>query len=79
LWVLATVIIGIYALSSAVVFIGPVRYGWLLRPAFCLAGFLLVDPGRITDLIGFGLLGFVFLFSRRAQKNEKAPAAEIQV
>ncbi|MBM4330663.1 MAG: TRAP transporter fused permease subunit [Deltaproteobacteria bacterium] len=76
LWVLATVIVGIYALSSAVIYMGPSRFGWLFRPAYVVAGFLLVDPGKMTDLIGLGLLVLVLLLSRFGAKDERVLAEE---
>jgi len=78
IWLLTTLTIGIFALSAAVIYLGPPRYGWLLRPAFVIAGFLLVDPGIITDIIGFALLAAVLLFNHLVTKRGKAPVAEIQ-
>lgn len=78
IWLLTTLTIGIFALSAAVIYLGPPGYGWLLRPAFVIAGFLLVDPGIITDIIGFALLAAVLLFNHLVTKRGKAPVAEIQ-
>jgi TRAP transporter 4TM/12TM fusion protein len=78
IWLLITMTIGIFALSAAVIYLGPPRYSWLLRPAFVIAGFLLVDPGIITDVIGFVLLAAVLLFSHFVTKREKILAPETQ-
>jgi len=78
LWVLTTVIIGIYALSSAVVYLGPLRYGWFLRPAFVIAGFLLVDPGKTTDFFGLGLLFLTLLLSRVMGRKEELRPGKIR-
>jgi TRAP-type uncharacterized transport system fused permease subunit len=78
IWLLTTMTIGIFALSAAVIYLGPPRYSWLLRPAFVIAGFLLVDPGIITDVIGFVLLAAVLLFSHFVAKRKKILAPETQ-
>jgi UPF0716 family protein affecting phage T7 exclusion len=68
---LTTLTVGIFALSAAIIYLGPPRLGWLLRPIYIIGGFLLVDPGIITDVIGFALLSCAFVMSFTAKKKEK--------
>jgi TRAP transporter 4TM/12TM fusion protein len=60
-----TGLIGVVALAAAL-------EGYLIRPAtwlergmFLAGALLLIDPGLITDLIGFGLLGAAILLQKR--------------
>ena len=65
-WLLISMMLGIFSLSAALIFLGPARWRWWIRPAYALAGFLLVDPGRATDTIGCILMLTAVLFSRYA-------------
>lgn len=56
IWMIATSIAGMIGVSSGVMgyLIAPAR--WWERGCLILGGVLLVDPGAVTDLIGFGFL-----------------------
>lgn len=55
-WVFVTALVGILALSSAVLYLGPKRLGLLFRPLFVLSGLLCVDPSIKSDISGLILL-----------------------
>jgi TRAP-type uncharacterized transport system fused permease subunit len=70
-----TGLVGVVALAAAL-------EGYLIRPAtwlergMVLAGaLLLIDPGLITDLVGFGLLGAAILLQRRRPDIDMATPA----
>jgi TRAP transporter 4TM/12TM fusion protein len=66
--------IGILALCAALIYRGPRRYRWILRPSYALAGFLLVDPGIATDLFGLLLLAAAWLWGRLAAGQQTGAA-----
>jgi TRAP transporter 4TM/12TM fusion protein len=41
------------------------------RIAFLIGGLLLVDPGAITDIIGFVILAAMYMYQKRKAKNQK--------
>jgi TRAP transporter 4TM/12TM fusion protein len=74
IWIIPTAVAGMYCVSSGV-------QGWMVLPlnAFerlllCAAGIMLIDPGTITDVIGFGTLASIALYKisrkRSLQKKE---------
>ena len=68
-WALITSIIGMIGLGAAMIgyFLAPVNP--LLRLAFFVGGLMLIDPGLLTDVIGFGLLGAGTLFQMMKRKR----------
>lgn len=75
-WSLATSLIGMFGLGVAMIgyWFAPVHV--LLRVLFFGGGLMLIDPGFITDTIGFGILlaGF-FVQKMKAKKLENVKAA----
>ncbi len=69
IWALITSIIGMIGLGAAMIgyFLAPVNP--LLRLAFFVGGLMLIDPGLLTDVIGFGLLGAGTLFQMMKRKR----------
>ena len=70
-----TGLVGVIALAAAL-------EGYLIRPAtwlergiFLAGALLLIDPGLITDLIGFGLLGAGLLLQKRRPAIDLATPA----
>ncbi len=70
-----TGLVGVVALAAAL-------EGYLIRPAtwlergmFLAGALLLIDPGLITDLIGFGLLGAGLLLQKRRPSIDMATPA----
>jgi TRAP transporter 4TM/12TM fusion protein len=59
-----TGVLGVIALSAALEghFLRPAT--WLERALFCGAAILLIDPGLVTDVIGFGLLAFTLAIQK---------------
>jgi len=51
-WVFVTALVGILALSSAVMYLGPKKLGWLFRPLYVVGGLLCVDPAPRSDITG---------------------------
>jgi TRAP transporter 4TM/12TM fusion protein len=72
LWTIISAIIGVVALAAGVErwFMGQ-RTTWLQTGILFTAALLLIKPGLTTDLIGFGLLGVVFILWVWAKKREK--------
>jgi len=76
LWPVLTALVGMSSISAAL-------SGYLLRPlhpvvrlVMAAAGLCLVDPGTITDIIGFGVLAVVIIFQLLwSKKGSAAPAA----
>jgi TRAP transporter 4TM/12TM fusion protein len=42
----------------------------LERVAFLIGGLLLVDPGAVTDIIGFVILGILFVYQKKKSKSQ---------
>jgi TRAP transporter 4TM/12TM fusion protein len=42
----------------------------LERVAFLIGGLLLVDPGAVTDIIGFVVLGILFVYQKKKSKSQ---------
>lgn len=55
-WVFVTALVGILALSSAVMYLGAKNLGWLFRPLYVVAGLLCVDPSPKSDITGLILI-----------------------
>lgn len=68
-WALITSVIGMIGLGAAMIgyFLAPVNP--LLRLAFFVGGLMLIDPGLMTDVIGFGMLGAGTLFQMMKRKR----------
>ena len=70
---LTTAVIGMVALGAGVTGFWTVKLSWIERLALIAGGILLVDPGAITDLIGVGIVGSVYL-AQRIRGNREAKA-----
>jgi TRAP transporter 4TM/12TM fusion protein len=66
---LATSVMGMAALAAGVAGYWSVSLSRLERLALVVGGFLLVDPGLITDLLGAGLVGAVYLLQRSRSRK----------
>jgi TRAP transporter 4TM/12TM fusion protein len=73
LWAAFTAIIGIVALAAAMErwFLGQ-GTSWFQTGLLLAAALLLIKPGLTTDLIGFGLLGIVFISWAYGKKKREA-------
>jgi len=81
LWTTATAMVGLAALAAGLT-------GWLIKKTIFLeqallvaAGLVLVYPGRLQDLVGFGLFGFALLlqiFHRRPAVRSTPVARRFQ-
>jgi len=71
---LATSVMGMTALAAGVAGYWSVRLSHLERLALVAGGFLLVDPGLLTDLLGAGVVAAVYLLQRsRSRKAAAGP------
>jgi TRAP transporter 4TM/12TM fusion protein len=72
-WAAFTAIIGIVALAAAMErwFLGK-GTSWFQTGLLLAAALLLIKPGLTTDLIGFGLLGIVFILWAYGKKKREA-------
>ena len=74
LQMLATSVMGMAALAAGVAGYWSVRLSRLERLVLVVGGLLLVDPGLLTDLLGAGLVGAVYLLQRsRSRKAAAGP------
>lgn len=70
-WVFVTALIGILALSSAVLYMGPKKLGWLFRPLYIVVGLLCVDPSAKSDITGLILIGCLVAINSYLVKRGK--------
>jgi len=71
----ATGMVGVVALAAALEGYFLRLATWLERGLFLAAAFLLIDPGLVTDLIGFALLGLGLLIQKLYTPPAAAPEA----
>lgn len=72
---LATAVIGMVAISSALIGYLLVKEAPWERILFALSGICLVDAGRLTDLVGLGVLALLFLNQYRLWRREQKQSA----
>lgn len=73
IWMMATSLIGITAVSGAVSAWFRTNMNWFERIAAFVGGLLMIDPGLVTDVIGIGLCAAVFI-SQQVKYRKKAQA-----
>lgn len=66
-----TSLVGIYAVSASLEGYLLRLMPWYQRIMSLVGGLLLIYPGHVTDLIGFGLVVIVFIFQIITRKNNK--------
>ena len=73
IWALTTSIIGMVGLGAAMIGYFLANVNPLIRVVFFFGGLLLIDPGLLTDVIGFGMLGssMVFQWMKRKRQDKK--------
>lgn len=74
--IIATSLIGMLGVGTAMEGYFLKRAGWIERGLFLAGGLMLIDPGLITDLIGVALIGVTLLWQLRAKKIDKANLTE---
>lgn len=72
LQMLTTSVMGMAALAAGVAGYWSVRLSRLERIALVAGGFLLVDPGLLTDLLGAGLVAVVYVLQRNRSRKAAA-------
>jgi len=68
--VLVTSIIGMIGLSASMIGCLVKPLNGLERVMLFVGGLLMIQPGLVTDLVGFLLLAFVLFFQQRRSKAE---------
>jgi len=63
-----TAIAGVTAISAASIGFLAAPLRWFERILLSAGGLILIVPGIITDMIGFGLFGFVFFLNYLSKK-----------
>ena len=72
LWSLTTSIIGMIGLGAAMIGYFLANANLLVRLVFFVGGILLIDPGLLTDVIGFVMLGGAMVFQWMKRKRQDA-------
>ena len=76
IWSVMTALVGIYSLSAALEkFIFKWNIGNVERVILVVSALLLIDPGLLTDLIGFAVLGGFLIIKLMADKKRVQTAA----
>ena len=70
IWMLITSLIGITAVSGAVNAWFRTHMNWIERIAAFAGGLLMIYPGLVTDSIGLGLCGAVFISQQIKYKKK---------
>ena len=70
IWALTTSIIGMVGLGAAMIGYFLANANPLIRVVFFFGGLLLIDPGLLTDVIGFGMLGSAMVFQWLKRKRQ---------
>ena len=73
--IIVSSLIGIFAVSAALEGYLLDHMPWWQRAVSVVGGLLLIYPGLVTDLIGFGLFGIVLVLQLIVHKRNKAVAA----
>ncbi len=63
-------IVGVYVLSISIVGYFKSNINTVYRAILFVGGFLLVNQGYVTDIIGFILIGFVFYMIRKNKRMD---------
>ena len=70
-WSLVTSLVGMFGLGAAMIGYWYAPINMLMRVCFFAGGLLLIDPGLLTDVVGFSILIAGFFFQRlKAKKNQ---------
>ncbi len=72
IWSMATSIIGMVGLGAAMIGYFLADANPLIRIGFFVGGILLIDPGLLTDVIGFAMLGGAVAFQWMKRKRQDA-------
>ena len=67
--IVATSLIGMFGLATGLEGFMKSTLAWWQRLAVIAGGLLLIDPGLLTDLVGFGLIGMVVLMQYAKPKK----------
>jgi TRAP transporter 4TM/12TM fusion protein len=70
-----TSVLGMIGIGAAMEGYFMTHAGKLERVAFLVGGLMLVDPGLLTDIIGLGLMGSLFVYQRLKVKRENSGIA----
>jgi TRAP transporter 4TM/12TM fusion protein len=78
LWALVTAVLGVTCLAAAVQRCLLVKTNWMEVILLYVVAFLLIKPGLMTDIIGFGLFAAVMTRQWFSRKSRPVPVSEKQ-
>jgi TRAP-type uncharacterized transport system fused permease subunit len=77
LWASLTALMGVWALSVALVGYYQARISTVWRCLLAGTALMLIFPGLVTDLLGFSVL-LIFLFAKTSLLKRKVPSYDVE-